>query len=55
MIPAETMDAMVAYDWPGNVRQLQNFIEHGVIVSEGPVFQPPLSQLRVSKNSDPQG
>jgi formate hydrogenlyase transcriptional activator len=45
-IPSETMEAMVAYDWPGNVRQLQNFIEHGVIVSEGPVFQPPLTPLR---------
>ncbi len=40
------MDAMVAYDWPGNIRQLQNFIEHGVIVSAGPAFQPPLGQLR---------
>jgi formate hydrogenlyase transcriptional activator len=46
VIPAETVEAMVAYDWPGNVRQLQNFIEHGVIVSEGPTFEPPLSQLR---------
>lgn len=45
-IAPETMDAIVAYDWPGNIRQLQNFIEHGVIVSEGPVFQPPLGQLR---------
>ena len=50
VIPSETMDAMVAYDWPGNVRQLQNFIEHGVIVSRGAVFQPPLSQLRSEKN-----
>jgi formate hydrogenlyase transcriptional activator len=48
-ISAETMKAMVAYDWPGNIRQLQNFIEHGVIVSAGSVFQPPLSQL----NSQP--
>ncbi len=48
-VPSETMEAMLAYDWPGNVRQLQNFIEHGVIVSRGPVFQPPLSQLRSSK------
>jgi formate hydrogenlyase transcriptional activator len=44
-IPAETTDAMVAYDWPGNIRQLQNFIEHGVIVSKGNVFQPALNQL----------
>jgi formate hydrogenlyase transcriptional activator len=50
-IPSETMEAIVAYDWPGNVRQLQNFIEHGVIVSSGPVFQPPLSQLRAQKQS----
>jgi len=45
-IPAEAMEAMLAYDWPGNIRQLQNFIEHGVIVSGGPVFQPALNQLR---------
>ncbi len=54
VVPEETMDAMVAYDWPGNVRQLQNFIEHGVIVSSGAVFQPPLSQLRSEKNDQPQ-
>jgi transcriptional regulator with GAF, ATPase, and Fis domain len=45
-IAPETMDAMVAYDWPGNIRQLQNFIEHGVIVSPGPVFQPAVRQLQ---------
>ena len=45
-IPSETMAAMVAYSWPGNIRQLQNFIEHGVIVSRGPLFEPPLDQLR---------
>ena len=52
-IPPETMEVMLAYDWPGNVRQLQNFMEHGVIVSEGPVFQPPIGQLRLQKNSQP--
>jgi formate hydrogenlyase transcriptional activator len=52
-IPAETMDAMAAYDWPGNVRQLQNFIEHGVIVSQSSVFEPPLNQLRSQKTSAP--
>ncbi len=45
-IPSDTMEAMVAYDWPGNVRQLQNFVECGVIVSPGPVFRPLLSRLR---------
>ncbi len=45
-IPAEVMEAIVSYDWPGNIRQLQNFIEHGVIVSNGPVFQPATGQLK---------
>jgi formate hydrogenlyase transcriptional activator len=53
IIPQQTMEAMIAYEWPGNIRQLQNFIEHGVIVSEGPVFEPVLSQLRTQKNSLP--
>jgi formate hydrogenlyase transcriptional activator len=44
-IRSETMAAMVAYEWPGNIRQLQNFVEYGVIVSQGPVFQPDLKQL----------
>jgi formate hydrogenlyase transcriptional activator len=53
VVPSETMDAMAAFDWPGNIRQLQNFIEHGVIVSRGNVFQPPLGQLHSEKNSPP--
>jgi formate hydrogenlyase transcriptional activator len=48
-IPQETMDAMLAYDWPGNVRQLQNFIEHGVIVSRGITFQSSLRPLESKK------
>lgn len=44
-IPPETLGAMTAYEWPGNIRQLQNFVEHGVIVSNGPVFRPNLKLL----------
>jgi len=40
-IPSETMQAMLAYDWPGNIRELQNFMERGVILSVGSVFQSP--------------
>jgi formate hydrogenlyase transcriptional activator len=50
-ISAETMEAMLGYSWPGNVRQLQNFIERAVIVSEGPLLEPDLSQLRPQRNS----
>jgi formate hydrogenlyase transcriptional activator len=53
-ISPETLDAMVAYDWPGNIRQLQNFVEHGVIVSKGNVFQPALSQLHSRQQSTPE-
>lgn len=52
-IPSATMEAMLAYDWPGNVRQLQNFIEHGVILSQGAVFQPPTNQLQSRKGQLP--
>jgi len=34
-IPAETLAALSAYDWPGNIRELGNVIERSVIVSRG--------------------
>jgi formate hydrogenlyase transcriptional activator len=38
------MDALVHYPWPGNIRELQNFIERAVILSKGDVLQiPPLA------------
>jgi transcriptional regulator with GAF, ATPase, and Fis domain len=45
-IPSETMEAMLAYDWPGNIRELQNFVERGVILSPGSIFQPPFLPTR---------
>ncbi len=45
-IPAETMNTLVRYDWPGNIRELQNVIERAVIVSTGPVLKVPLDDLR---------
>jgi len=44
-IPAETMDALIRYSWPGNIRELQNLIERAVILSPGPVLQVPLGDL----------
>ncbi len=37
-IPAETMNALVRYPWPGNIRELQNVIERAVILTTGPVL-----------------
>jgi DNA-binding NtrC family response regulator len=33
------MKALVRYDWPGNIRELQNVIERAVILSPGPVLK----------------
>ena len=38
-IPASTMQALMRYPWPGNIRELQNIIERAVILSPGPVLQ----------------
>ena len=32
----ETMDRMIRYDWPGNIRELMNAIERGVVLARGP-------------------
>ena len=44
-ISPETMAALTSYQWPGNIRELQNFIERSVIVTSGSVLEPPLSSL----------
>jgi formate hydrogenlyase transcriptional activator len=45
-IPPETMSALTSYEWPGNIRELQNFIERSVILSAGAVLRPPLAELK---------
>jgi formate hydrogenlyase transcriptional activator len=39
-IPEDTMHALVRHCWPGNIRELQNYIARGVILSNGGVFEP---------------
>jgi formate hydrogenlyase transcriptional activator len=50
-IPKETMAALTSYHWPGNIRELQNLIERGVILSRGPSLQIPLGELRQSNRA----
>jgi DNA-binding NtrC family response regulator len=37
-IEKRTLERLRAYDWPGNIRELQNVIERSVILSSGDVF-----------------
>jgi len=49
-IPSETMEALIHHDWPGNIRELQNFVERSVILTTGCVLNSPVSQLRAAKS-----
>jgi transcriptional regulator with GAF, ATPase, and Fis domain len=44
-IPAETMSALISYQWPGNIRELQNLIERAVILSNDGVLPNPLPTI----------
>lgn len=46
IIPEDTLDALKNYHWPGNIRELQNFIERSVILSRDTILQAPLQDLR---------
>ncbi len=45
-ISPETMTALCRYHWPGNIRELENFIERSVILSRGPSLEVPLGELK---------
>ncbi len=45
-IPPETMSALSSYQWPGNIRELQNLIERAVILSNDGVLPNPLPTAR---------
>ena len=45
-IPTESMNALARYHWPGNIRELRNFIERAVILSTGSTLQVPVRELK---------
>jgi formate hydrogenlyase transcriptional activator len=51
-IPAEAMEALMAWRWPGNIRELENFLERAVILSRGPVLHVPLAELEDPEEED---
>jgi formate hydrogenlyase transcriptional activator len=51
LIPGEVMAVLQAHDWPGNIRELQNFIERAVLFSPGSVLRLPLDLKQTMKQS----
>jgi formate hydrogenlyase transcriptional activator len=51
-IPEGTMRALVRHGWPGNIRELQNYIERGVILSNDGIFEP--APLETYEPSEPE-
>jgi formate hydrogenlyase transcriptional activator len=45
-VPADAMDALTNYSWPGNIRELENLIERAVLLSPGKELRVPLSELK---------
>ena len=54
VIPDEAIEAMKRWSWPGNIRELENFVERSVILSQGNRLTPPLGELReeISRQSE---
>ncbi|HEY0256372.1 MAG TPA: sigma 54-interacting transcriptional regulator [Candidatus Methylacidiphilales bacterium] len=58
-IPSAAMTAFESHSWPGNIRELQNFIHRAVILSPGRTLQAPLKELEdmppvgAKKSADP--
>jgi formate hydrogenlyase transcriptional activator len=46
-IPDATMNALTRWKWPGNIRELENFLERAVILTKGSVLYVPLSELEI--------
>ncbi len=50
-IPAPAMRKLTAWHWPGNIRELENFIERSVILTHGSALQVPLDELTHGKRA----
>src|SRR5271165_1205339 len=47
-IPKAAMEALAAAPWPGNIRELENFIERAVILTQGDELNVPIAELKRS-------
>ena len=46
LVPEDVIEVLKAHDWPGNIRELQNYIERAVVLSQGVVLRPTLTELQ---------
>jgi transcriptional regulator with GAF, ATPase, and Fis domain len=51
-IPDETMQALIRWRWPGNIRELENFLERAVILTRGSALYVPLAELQEEQESE---
>ncbi len=53
-ISNRVINALTRWEWPGNIRELENFIERSVILTEGRTLRAPLGELKLkpAANSD---
>ncbi len=54
-IPPETMSAISSFHWPGNIRELQNFVERSIILTSGNSLHAPLAELARSPETESSG
>jgi formate hydrogenlyase transcriptional activator len=54
-IPADVMDALSNYSWPGNIRELENLLERAVLLSPGKELRVPLSEIKPSAGTSNAG
>jgi len=54
-VPVSVMKGLTTWDWPGNIRELENFIERAVLLTRGRSLEAPLAELRktTSKEDSP--
>jgi formate hydrogenlyase transcriptional activator len=52
-VPAAVMNALKAWDWPGNIRELENLIERAVILTRGRSLEAPFAEFQTTNTELP--
>jgi transcriptional regulator with GAF, ATPase, and Fis domain len=51
-VPVAVMKGLTAWDWPGNIRELENFIERAVLLTKSKSLEAPLAEIRKTNNEE---